>query len=297
MALPDPFSIEEGAVCFSGRALKGADASTFEVLAGGAYARDKDAVYLVMQKKVKALKGPDPASFEALGGDYGRDASHVYFEGKRVRLKKGAGRREAFRWLGSCYGADGSWMYFGTQQCAPPEGVDLDWARLRHRPFTENKVNRSDAVLSDGVHHFFRLWRLGWVPVDGFEFDNVEPIETSEGYRGVHEYLGDGARVWCAGVLLEGADAARARVVGFNALDDGEAVYGGHHRLEFAPGSLAWVGDDLFRTEDALFSMNREGVPKEVAKLESAWEAPSVEFAFQALVDAIWPDAFHVLDR
>jgi len=94
---------------WKGKAIKGADAASFEVLSdtlardaskvymlgkpakvdaasfellSPAYSRDDASVFYVMETKLKPVKGADPASFKPTGGQFGRDAAQAYFRAK-----------------------------------------------------------------------------------------------------------------------------------------------------------------------------------------------------------------------
>ncbi|QDV06576.1 hypothetical protein Poly30_20860 [Planctomycetes bacterium Poly30] len=298
MPLPEPFSREGGAILYRGRAVKGVkiDADTFEVL-GASHARDAHQVFLVMETKLKPIKRADAASFQSLGQSYGRDAGAAFFLDKPIRLKKGAGSLEAFRELDPHYATDGGWLYFGTQQVEPPKDLaPFDWQAAEYRPFSVNAVNRSDALLTDGRRTFLSQWGQPWVELQDVRLDAVTRL--GEDLPGLHRqsYLTDGRSVWYRGERIDGIDARSARQLGISAVEDDRRVYVGAEPAAPAPGTLAWMTADLYRTEESLLQLS-PGAPARTLAAGPGSPAPSVEAAFEALLRAVIAPAFTAFDR
>lgn len=83
-----------------------ADGDSFEVLADKNYARDKGQVYF----KGKALRGADPATFELLREGYGKDKREVFLETEPVIMADPA----SFEVLAFPYTRDRERVFCGT---------------------------------------------------------------------------------------------------------------------------------------------------------------------------------------
>lgn len=78
-------------IYLNGELVSGADLNSFVILSDqpyegcrlGMYAKDRNFVFY----KTEKVEGADPATFEALWNEYGRDANHSYFEGKIIDNK------------------------------------------------------------------------------------------------------------------------------------------------------------------------------------------------------------------
>lgn len=79
---PRNYYEDRNKIYVDGEPLDHIDAASFKLLQsgdfdGGAYAKDKNAVYYSCKGEV--LKGADPATIQVVGQNYVRDASHVYY--------------------------------------------------------------------------------------------------------------------------------------------------------------------------------------------------------------------------
>ena len=113
--------------------IKTADHSTFRALDSGirntrhpwkshsGFAADTDAVYhyALTVGKPSILKGADPATFESLGCDFGKDSERVYFQHARVPKADPS----TFRLLGFHYATDGKKIFYANRIV---EGADVD---------------------------------------------------------------------------------------------------------------------------------------------------------------------------
>jgi hypothetical protein len=207
-----------GPFLFVGNEPVQADGHTFQLLevAGRAtsYARDRDHVYLAQPRSVRRLDF-DRATFEALGGAYGRDHESVTWWG--ARFDAGA----PFEVLSADCGRDLHRVYFDG---AVFEDADRDSFRVL------------DPEYSVDQHHVFRRAAYFSDYVDGFSVDVLEHADPrtfvvlSQGYTrdARHVFAGatrldatpdtfvnvggpffsDGHRVWCEGEELIGVHAA-----------------------------------------------------------------------------------------
>lgn len=84
------YALDKNQVYFQGKALRGADPATFELLRAG-YGKDSKEVFLDTEPVVRA----DPGSFEVLDFPYARDREHVFCG--TVPLPLQGGEVRAFR--------------------------------------------------------------------------------------------------------------------------------------------------------------------------------------------------------
>ena len=127
----------------------------------------------------------DPQTFEDLGDSYGRDAKHVFIEGKLVEGADGA----TFKYLGELYGVDANhvWHYDTIMSTADPKSF-----RVHNEYLTEDTadyywygravhvVDKQSFVILNDKNGFAPIWAkdkynaycMGYAPVPLADYES-----------------------------------------------------------------------------------------------------------------------------
>lgn len=216
-----------------------ADAASFEVLSP-TYAKDCNTVFYRGEMRLKPVSAADAASFVAVGDTFGRDARQGFFRDRRLRLSK-AGDLARLAGLGHVYAHDGAVIYFTTKQVALPSGVSVDWSAARLRWLAGDDINLPPLIFFDGRICWYAYRHAGaasWVALPDADFETLAPVAgCSDG-----SYLHDARHVWFRdGSRIEGADAARADCFGTVTLRQGDRLWAGARPLDLKAGNAAFV--------------------------------------------------------
>lgn len=258
-SLTDTLARDRSHIYMLGKVAK-VDAASFEVLSP-CYARDCTAVYLIMQTKLKVIKGADTASFVALADTHGRDANSAFCRDKRMRLSKGRAPNDLIP-LGHIYASDGVKLFFGTQGFSPPESADLNAGALRLRWFDDCEVNLPIVTIADGQGCWMRGLagqRERWIALEGADFETLAPIETSpDSYWGAN-YARDARQVWFLERPVQAAQPAQCAVFGRDMLRDGAQLWHGDTPLAISASDVTaipgrYVPDQGYSTGTLLHS-------------------------------------------
>lgn len=276
------------------------DAESFEIL-GPAYARDTAAVYLILDTKLKPLKGADPATFRALGESYGVDAARAWYRDKPLRLKKGNGSLSKFRELARSIATDGALLYRETKVWS--ERAPFDWSRASARVLTHDPWVGEDIAASDGTRAYLLAdGESNWVELGAVDIDKLQKIDTADAAVGKHRFLSDGVRVFWRGVELSGADPQTAKALSRDTLVDRTASFVGPRKLPFAPHELAFLDDQFFAGHGEVF-IGPDGIYEIVChKLEPVLLAarstslPTADQAFDVAFAVLIDATFRLLD-
>ncbi len=256
-------------ILWKGKTLKGADASSFENLAptigrdatsiyvngkvakvdrqsfevlSDSYARDRDAVYLIMETKLKPVKHADPTSFVAVGDCFGRDASSAFFRTSKMRLNKGCDP-ESLQSLGHVYATDGASLFFGTERHAWPKELDISLSGIRLKWFSDNEVNLPTLTLTDGqtcwlaIHHNGQHW---WECKDA-DFETLAPLAFDNDSTWHASYVKDDNTVWFYGTSIADANPAKVYMFGHDMLSDGEQVWHGDRLIVEKANDISYI--------------------------------------------------------
>lgn len=145
--LAGPFAKSSTAGYYRGRAIAGSDGPAFAALSEH-YAKDNRHVfysdtyrksqeyYSLLHDRTFMVDGGDAATFQYLTGGYGRDASHVYFEGVAFAVKDAA----SFTVLEYSFAKDRFTGYYLQEAIAGSDGptftgIDSHYAKDKDRVF------------------------------------------------------------------------------------------------------------------------------------------------------------------
>lgn len=178
----------------------------------------------------------DPQTFEDLGDSYGRDAKHVFIEGKLVEGADGA----TFKYLGELYGVDANhvWHYDTIMSTADPKSF-----RVHNEYLTEDTadyywygravhvVDKQSFVILNDKNGFAPIWAkdkynaycMGYAPVPLADYESFHTINDAMWMSG--DYAVDKYRVYFQDYIVEGADPQTFREVDFYVGQDKNCVY------------------------------------------------------------------------
>lgn len=197
----------------------------------------------------------DPATFEDLGDNYGRDKHHAFLEGSIIEGADGA----TFKYLGHCYSVDANhvFCYDTIMSTADPKSFKVHSALL-----TEDKkdyywcgnaiqvVDKKTFIVLGDIDNWETLWGkdkkngyyLGSGTVSLADVASFHPIKVTRGMMS-GAYAADKKRVYFKNHVVEGADPATFREVSFYVGQDKNRVYSEWHPTEIKDfASLKEVG-------------------------------------------------------
>lgn len=259
-----------------------ADAKSFEILSDG-YARDAETVYEILQTKLKSIAKADAKSFQALSATYGKDTKTAFFRGKPIRKCN----LDQFRPLHKTYAGDGERFFWTNDPVSAPDGP-LDLAKVNIKVLDDYEVNRPGAVLADGKNVYYYSDRGSeWTHVDGADPDTFEII----GERLQH-YQRDKNHVYYRGQVIAGADAKSAELLGLHVLRCKTGIWCGHVQLDTPftasdvtgkqPGTMdSQIDPGSFVSVDDEYYCDKQGVWKCIAWWANN-EPPQLEFLAKA---------------
>lgn len=196
---------------YRGTPIPGSHGPSLEVL-GENEIRDRQAVYwadtyrkgqeyfLVRHNRVETIAGADPARYQVLKWGYGRDGSHAYHEGRRL---KGVRDAASFEVLTPRLSRDARRAYFEDVEIPDSDGASFEiidiyepeWVRDRQRAW-HVRFGQPEP----GQPHRREVQQL----------KQVKPAALRPLGR---QYAGDGQHVWWRGRLLQDAQAATFAVI------------------------------------------------------------------------------------
>jgi len=178
----------------------------------------------------------DPQTFEDLGEGYGRDAQHVFIEGKLVEGADGA----TFKYLGELYGVDANhvWHYDTIMSTADPKSfrvhnyhltedtADFYWCgRAVHvvDKLSFVTLGDNDAYDTRWAKDKYNAYCMGYAPVPLADNESFHTIKGARWMSG--DYAADKYRVYFQGHIVEGADPQTFREVDYQVGQDKDRVY------------------------------------------------------------------------
>lgn len=274
--------------------------ASFEVLSP-VYARDHDAVYVVMESKIKQLAGADPASFRAIGERYGADSTHAYCFDKQVHLTRYA-RPQDLRELAPGFATDGNILFCGTKPEPIPAAWLPDWSRARMKVFGSGlrSANCPRLVLSDDkavLVRFSQCFQVEdrftyWQRLVGTCFETLAPLPCPP-WRDFSLYMADDCRIWFAGVPMADVAPNGARALAHHVLDAQGRIYGGAMPTDLLPAEQ--LSGNVFRRGDQILELYAGGGMAELASVPG--DLPDIEQAIAVALTEAFTILFTVFDH
>lgn len=212
----------------------------------------------------------DPQTFEDLGDSYGRDAKHVFIEGKLVEGADGA----TFKYLGKRYGVDANhvWHNDTIMSTADPKTFRVH-SELLAEDTTDyywygravRVVDKQSFVILGDIDDFDTRWAkdkcnaycMGYAPVPLADYESFHTIKGARWMSG--DYAADKYRVYFQDHIVEGADPQTFREVEFYVGQDKNRVY---HKWEASTvrdyRKLTRVGNYFFTDGKQIYNRNME---------------------------------------
>ena len=212
----------------------------------------------------------DPQTFEDLGDSYGRDAKHVFIEGKLVEGADGA----TFKYLGKRYGVDANhvWHNDTIMSTADPKTFRVH-SELLAEDTTDyywygravRVVDKQSFVILGDIDDFDTRWAkdkynaycMGYAPVPLADNESFHTIKGARWMSG--DYAADKYRVYFQDHIVEGADPQTFREVEFYVGQDKNRVY---HKWKASTvrdyRKLTRVGNYFFTDGKQIYNRNME---------------------------------------
>lgn len=230
-----------------------ADASSFTLLSK-TYAKDSTCVFQIMEVKLKPLPKANAATFEAVGGRFGRDQNSAWFEAKPMKSADPG----ALRALDQRYATDGVSLFFEQKAFKLPKDLEFDWASARMR-VQEGVYTKHDFIIwgETGTYFVEAFNRPGaWMRIETDAPENLRFMRTSDDFWESSVWVTDGQRVFWRGRHLPGSHPDAIDLLSDTvAVASGEVLVGDAPAPEINAASLTHLEGPLYADATALWTL------------------------------------------